>query len=264
MILPDPVPGLVIRYSYLWKEYGRGQEEGVKDRPCAVILVSVDDGGDRVVTVLPISHTPPANPELAVELPAATKRRLGLDDERSWVVLTDANRFPAQALLAPNPTGEPTLRRKGPGPDLRPARPGDAASVAYGLLPFGLFETIRQQFIAAIRARRARIVAPSTRQLVTQRQDRIGPIPQQRGDGRGVGDDVRIIRAPLSPPLGDQFRQKAKPLPPSGLFQCVLSDFDEDATTPETQDVELTHQLLFSFTAPAAVGTRVQGTQVFL
>src|SRR5205823_9533435 len=28
---------------------------------------------------------------------------------------------------------------------------GDAASVAYGLLPFGLFETIRQQFIAAIR-----------------------------------------------------------------------------------------------------------------
>jgi hypothetical protein len=40
-----------------------------------------------MVTVLPISHTPPADPELAVELPAATKRRLGLDDERSWVVL---------------------------------------------------------------------------------------------------------------------------------------------------------------------------------
>ena len=43
--LPDPVPGLVIRYSCLWMtEYGRGQEEGVKDRPCAVILVSVDNG----------------------------------------------------------------------------------------------------------------------------------------------------------------------------------------------------------------------------
>ncbi len=116
MSLPDPVPGLVIRCSCLWKtEYGRGQEEGVKDRPCAVILVSVDDGGDRVVTVLPISHAPPADPGLAVELPAATKRRLGLDDERFWVVLTEANRFPAQALLAPNPTGESTLRRKGPG-----------------------------------------------------------------------------------------------------------------------------------------------------
>jgi hypothetical protein len=143
--LPDPVPGLAIRYSCLWKtEYGRGQEEGVKDRPCPVILVSVDDGGDRVVTVLPISHAPPADPELAVELPAATKRRLGLDAERSWVVLAEANRF------------------LWPGPDLRPARPGDAASVAYGLLPFGLFETIRQQFIAAIRARRACIVPRST------------------------------------------------------------------------------------------------------
>ena len=113
MALLEPVPGLVIRYSYLWRaEYGRGQEEGVKDRPCAVILVSVDDEGDSVVTVLPISHSAPADPDLAVELPAATKRRLGLDDERSWVVLTEANRF------------------VWPEPDLSPARPGDAASFA--------------------------------------------------------------------------------------------------------------------------------------
>ena len=141
MALLEPVPGLVIRYSYLWRaEYGRGQEEGVKDRPCAVILVSVDDEGDSVVTVLPISHSAPADPDLAVELPAATKRRLGLDDERSWVVLTEANRF------------------VWPGPDLSPARPNDAASIAYGLLPFRLFETVRQKFIAAIRSRRTRVV----------------------------------------------------------------------------------------------------------
>jgi PemK-like, MazF-like toxin of type II toxin-antitoxin system len=139
--LPEPVPALVIRYSYLWRaEYDRGQEEGVKDRPCAVILVSVDNAGDSVVTVLPISHSAPADPDLAVELPAATKRRLGLDDERSWVVLTEANRF------------------VWPGPDLSPARPGDVASIAYGLLPFRLFETVRQKFIAAIRARRTRVV----------------------------------------------------------------------------------------------------------
>ena len=141
MALPEAVPGLVIHYSYLWRaEYDRGQEEGVKDRPCAVILVSVDDEGDSVVTVLPISHSAPANPDLAVELPVATKRRLGLDDERSWVVLTEANRF------------------VWPGPDLSPARPGDAASIAYGLLPFRLFETVRQKLIAAIRARRTRVV----------------------------------------------------------------------------------------------------------
>jgi PHD/YefM family antitoxin component YafN of YafNO toxin-antitoxin module len=37
--LPVPVPGLVIRYSYLWQaEHVRGREEGVKDRPCVVIF----------------------------------------------------------------------------------------------------------------------------------------------------------------------------------------------------------------------------------
>lgn len=84
MPLPEPVPGLVIRYGYLWaKKHARGQEEGVKDRPCAVVLVTTDEAGEQWVTVLPITHTPPCVPELAVEIPAATKRRLGLDDERS-------------------------------------------------------------------------------------------------------------------------------------------------------------------------------------
>lgn len=144
MPLPEPVPGLVIRYGYLWmEEHTRGQEEGVKDRPCAVVLVSTNEAGEQWVTVLPVTHAPPSNPELAVELPAATKRRLGLDDERSWVVLSEANRF------------------LWPGPDLRPARPGDAATVAYGQLPYTLFEEIRRKFLAAIRMRRAGVVPRS-------------------------------------------------------------------------------------------------------
>jgi hypothetical protein len=54
LALPEPVPGLVIRYSYLWaEEYGRGQEEGVKDRPCAVILVTTDAAEERNVTFCP-------------------------------------------------------------------------------------------------------------------------------------------------------------------------------------------------------------------
>jgi hypothetical protein len=141
LALPEPVPGLVIRYGYLWaEEYGRGQEEGVKDRPCAIILVTTYAADERSVTVLPITHAPPANSSLAVEIPAATKLRLGLDDERSWVLLTEANRF------------------TWPGPDLRPASPGDMMSIAYGPLPFALFEQIRQKFIAVIRTRRARLV----------------------------------------------------------------------------------------------------------
>ena len=95
------------------------------------------------MTVLPVTHTPRADRELVVEIPATTKRRLGLDDERSWVVLSEANRF------------------LWPGPDLRPARQADSPSVAYGQLPYMLFEKIRQKFIAAIRARRAGVVPRS-------------------------------------------------------------------------------------------------------
>jgi len=40
---PEPEAGLVISYSYLWKEEEeRGQTEGHKDRPCAIVL-AVDD-----------------------------------------------------------------------------------------------------------------------------------------------------------------------------------------------------------------------------
>jgi len=131
----------VIRYSYLWRaEYLRGREEGVKDRPCAVILVTTTEGGADVVTVLPITHTPPADTRFAVEIPYATKERLGLDSDRSWVMLTEANRF------------------VWPGPDLRPALQGDPASAAYGLLPRGLIEQIRVKFIAYLKAHRTHIV----------------------------------------------------------------------------------------------------------
>ena len=55
MIWPEPEPGLVIRYSYLWDREARaGREEGVKDRPCAVVMtVTPDTAADRRVYVLP-------------------------------------------------------------------------------------------------------------------------------------------------------------------------------------------------------------------
>lgn len=144
MALPEPIPGLVIRYAYLWREeHQRGREEGVKDRPCAVILVTTNEADARVVTVLPITHTPPTHPALAVELPAATKRRLGLDDERSWVVLSEVNRF------------------IWPGPDLRPVVAGDSASVAYGELPAVLFREIKTKLTEALAARLVRVVPRS-------------------------------------------------------------------------------------------------------
>lgn len=136
MELPDPAPGLVIRYSYLWHdEAGRGQEEGVKDRPCAIVLATRRGDDDaKTVIVAPITHTPPRDATAAIPLPLAVKRRLGLDEAPSWIVADDVNVF------------------AWPGPDLRPVERG---RFAYGFLPHKLTEAL----IAAVRdhARRKRV-----------------------------------------------------------------------------------------------------------
>ena len=44
--LPDPIPGLVIRYAYLWRDEAlRRREEGTKYRSAMVVLVATEDGG---------------------------------------------------------------------------------------------------------------------------------------------------------------------------------------------------------------------------
>ncbi len=142
MPLPIPEPGLVVSYAYLWRsDFEQGQEEGTKDRPCAIILTSRDDEGDTIVTVVPVTHTPPQRPEDAVELPLPTKRRLGLDAERSWVVVSEINRF------------------VWPGPDLRPVSRNEPDRFAYGLLPPALFRQIRERLAACAKARRLRAVS---------------------------------------------------------------------------------------------------------
>lgn len=128
MSWPAPRPGLVIRYSYLWEREARqGREEGVKDRPCAIVLVLLREGSHPVVRVLPVTHAPPERPDDALEIPQATKQRLGLDAERSWVVLNEANDF------------------VWPGPDLRPAVNGDLSSVVYGMLPPGFMRVLHER-----------------------------------------------------------------------------------------------------------------------
>lgn len=135
--LPKPVPGLVIRYSYLWyTEHLKGREEGQKDRPCAIIAsIRSDDHGNTRVLVLPVTHAPPGHPSLAVEIPPKVKQRLQLDDARSWIALSEWNEF------------------TWPGPDLRRLPGADDSTVAYGMLPPSLFATIRDRFIALVNAR---------------------------------------------------------------------------------------------------------------
>ena len=78
------------------REQEQGCEEGLKDRPCAIVMAVVDEASEQQVLVLPITHTPPENEEDAVEIPATTKTRLGVggdDGERSWIVISEANAF---------------------------------------------------------------------------------------------------------------------------------------------------------------------------
>ena len=85
---------MVVSYACLWRdEATRGQIEGRKDRPCVIVLAVRNVGGTSEVLVAPITHQPPTEEQAWVEIPAETKRRLGLDDARSWIVTNEANQF---------------------------------------------------------------------------------------------------------------------------------------------------------------------------
>jgi len=95
MPIPAPEPGLVISYAYLWHyEHEAGREEGRKDPPSVIVLAVERQADDStVVTVLPITHNPPVDAAGAIEIPGPTKRHLGLDDSRSWIIVSEGNEF---------------------------------------------------------------------------------------------------------------------------------------------------------------------------
>jgi len=141
---PSPHPGLVIRYSYLWKqEYDEGREEAGKDRPGVIIMALTNEDGEQEVIVLAITHTPPRNAADAIEIPAETKTRLRLDSDRSWIVITEANQF------------------VWPGPDLRPIPGRDDGTIGYGTLPPRFFNAVRDKFLERDRLEKAARVTRS-------------------------------------------------------------------------------------------------------
>jgi hypothetical protein len=140
MSLPAPEPGLVINYAYLWHhEHAAGREEGRKDRPSVIVLCVEDPGnGTSVVTVLPITHVAPENPQEGVAIPPAIKRHLGLDDAPSWVMVSEGNEF------------------VWPGYDLRRRRRDGGYS--YGFLPPRFFDRVVDAFVALHRTHSGRMV----------------------------------------------------------------------------------------------------------
>ncbi len=142
--LDPPQPGQVIRYAYLWtSESDAGRDEAAKDRPCAVVLTLRQEAGDSLVFVLPITSRAPKDPADAIELSAATRLRLGLQQERCWIVLTEVNRF------------------VWPGPDLRPVEQPVGGFYSFGLLPAATFRRARDSVLRRAREHRLRVVQRS-------------------------------------------------------------------------------------------------------
>jgi hypothetical protein len=131
--IPKPEPGLVFRYDYLWsREATAGQDYG-KERPVCLAVTLIPAIGELYVVILPITHSPPDAQTAAVELPTRVKQSLGLDDQPSWVVVSEYNvdSWP-NAGIAPLPD--------------KPDR------CSHGYLPPRLFTEIRNKFIEMLNA----------------------------------------------------------------------------------------------------------------
>lgn len=134
-----PEIGLVIRHAYLWWNEARsGREEGVKDRPCVIVHARQNEHNETEVFIVPITRTSPEVPERAMEVPTATKKRLRLDAEPSWIITTEVNRF------------------VWPGPDIRPVPGG---GTAYGLLPANMTTDLVNQIKKHARDRSISVVS---------------------------------------------------------------------------------------------------------
>jgi hypothetical protein len=92
------------------------------------VVVAAAVRGERTqLLVAPITHSEPERAGDALEIPANVKRLLGLDRARSWIVLTELNRF------------------IWPGPDVRIA-PGQPSPI-YDAIPDWLFFDVRDGIV---------------------------------------------------------------------------------------------------------------------
>lgn len=133
MALPKPVPGLVIRYEYLWhSESLDGHDEGVKPRPCVILSATpyMDANGDNQIRVLvvPITHTDQGVLN-GLPMPAAEAARLGLDNEPQWIACNEYNAF------------------NWPGYDLKDVPGSKPARIYYGKIVGSVYSTIRGRWL---------------------------------------------------------------------------------------------------------------------
>jgi hypothetical protein len=136
MVFPEPKPGLIVRYDYLWThEAATGRDQG-KDRPACLVAATDSMVRPRYVVLLPITHAPPSGNTVGIEIPAKVRKAIGLDDAPSWVIISEHN-------IDEWPNG-----------GLSPA-PGKRGKFSYGFIPPGLFAKIRVSFLDLARAKKS-------------------------------------------------------------------------------------------------------------
>jgi hypothetical protein len=130
--LPDPKPGLIVRYDYLWsREAAAGRDQG-KGRPACLVAASDSLTRPRYVVLLPITHSMPDGGTIGIEIPAKVKQAIGLDDAPSWVIISEYN------------------VDEWPNAGLSPI-PGKPGSFSYGFIPPRLFAQIKAKFLELAR-----------------------------------------------------------------------------------------------------------------
>lgn len=128
MVLPEPKPGLVIRYDYLWvREAVLGRDQS-KDRPACLVAASDSTATPRFVVILPITHSAPDGDAVGIEIPPKVRRAIGLGDAPSWVIVSEHN------------------VDEWPNGGLAPV-PGHPGRFSYGFIPPGLFARIKAKFL---------------------------------------------------------------------------------------------------------------------
>jgi hypothetical protein len=137
--LPEPKPGLVIRYDYLGhREASVGLDQG-KDRSACLVTTSSSDKNPRFVVILPVTHSAPADDTIGIAIPQRVRQALGLDDEPCWLIVSEHN------------------VDEWPNGGLRPL-PGRPGVFTYGFIPPGLFLQIKTKFLELARRKQSSAV----------------------------------------------------------------------------------------------------------
>jgi hypothetical protein len=133
----ESVGFFAIAYDWSDRPEGNPAPSIEKERPAVIVLSvrrNIADEEMWLVRVAPITHRMRVDPRRAVEIPHLTLQRLGLDGDRSGIILDHANEF------------------IWPGPDVRPVPGRDPATIYYGALPPALFDKVQNILLGLLKA----------------------------------------------------------------------------------------------------------------